>query len=116
MELLVWLSIVTIPAAVTVVGLWIQSRRAASKHTELAENVGAVKEQVKNSHDTNLRDDIDEIKAALLGLDRRTARIGDEIRVDREQARQVSRDLYAQVARTEHVIAKYHPDEVRRDD
>ncbi|MGW0039816.1 DUF2746 domain-containing protein [Gordonia sp. NPDC003376] len=114
MELLVWLSIIAIPAATTIVGLWVQSRRSASKHANLAEDVDAVKQQVCNSHppEQNLRDDIDEIKAALLELDRRTARIGDEIRVDRENSRAMQRDLYAQTARTERVIAKYHPDEI----
>lgn len=43
---------------------------------QLAEPVSEIRDQVKNTHDTNLRDDLDEVISSIGALDRRTARMG----------------------------------------
>lgn len=79
--------------------------------------VGEVKDQVKNTHSTNLRDDIDEIKTSmndmhrtLTNVDARTARIGDEVRTQKTELDTLRRDTYAAIAKAERSIAKYHPE------
>lgn len=111
MELLVWLSIIGVPSITTIVGLVIQSRRSAEKHSKLADDVQVVRDQVVNSHTTNLRDDIDAIKAHLVELDRQTVRISNEVRADREQSSRIESDLYDHVRRAQHLITKLFPGE-----
>ena len=68
-------------------------------------------EQVTNDHTTNLRDDIDELRVSMVDIDSRTTRIGDELRIDREQQRAMARDFYAVAAAARRIVEKYHPGE-----
>lgn len=89
----------------------------------------AIKHQVQNDHSTNLREEMDErhaqivdrldqyhgclgnISRALDSLDRRTARIGDEVREDRADFDELRRTTHQAIRRAESVIAKHHPEE-----
>lgn len=91
-----------------------------------------IRDQVTNDHNTNLRDDIDRLAArvevavaeveglahqrdqdalAIVDLDRRTNRIGEEVRTDRAQLLKVEADLYQLEAGTRRVVTRYHPKE-----
>jgi hypothetical protein len=75
-----------------------------------------VKNEVKNTHKTNLRDDLDELKAGqremhqlLVEVDSRTVRIGAEVRVNREAQDADRKVMYGAIARAERLVAKNHP-------
>lgn len=95
-----------------------------------------IRHQVENDHDSNMRDEQDERHAAIMdrldeltknddqtaecirnidrslnSLDRRTGRIGDEVRADRRDFDELRREAYAAMRRAESIIAKHHPDE-----
>lgn len=91
-----------------------------------------IRDQVTNDHNTNLRDDIDRLAdrvevavaeveglarqrdqdaLAIVDLDRRTSRIGEEVRTDRAQLLKVEADLYQLEARSRRVVTRYHPEE-----
>lgn len=91
-----------------------------------------IRDQVTNDHNTNLRDDIDRLAArvevavaeveglarqrdqdalAIVDLDRRTNRIGEEVRTDRAQLLKVEADLYQLEAGARRVVTRYHPEE-----
>lgn len=94
-------------------------------------SAAATEEQVSNDHTSNLREDIDEIRAAvaemhrdqnrkldehsvtLVEVERAVGRIGSEQRADRTQVQEIARDLYASVQRQERIVSKYHPDDAR---
>lgn len=88
-----------------------QTRYLEGRHIALKEDVNEVRDQVSNSHDTNLRDDLDKIGDKVDDIDRRTRRIGDEIRRDRDDFKALRKDTYRAIDKSERIIAKYHPDE-----
>lgn len=130
--------IVGLPGTIAAVFAGIIGWKARQSHNELRAESAEIREQVSNDHPSNLRDDIDvlralveslltrmdqhgddtrELRALLAKIDERTERIGDEVRTDRDLRRRadasIRRDLTAAVERAESVIAKYHPDDAR---
>ncbi|GAA4399617.1 DUF2746 domain-containing protein [Tsukamurella soli] len=103
-----------------VVGPLVTVRVARRQTQELVQkHIGPVADQVKNTHETNMRDDIDKILSEvrmilrqLADIDHRTARIGDEVRINRDEFVDLRKDTYELSARVERVIAKHHPQEV----
>lgn len=94
-------------------------------------STAATEEQVSNDHTSKLREDIDEIRAAvaemhrdqsrkldehavtLVEVERAVGRIGSEQRADRSTISDLERDLYASISRQERIVSKYHPDDAR---
>ncbi|WFN93482.1 DUF2746 domain-containing protein [Gordonia sihwensis] len=82
----------------------------------------AIRSQVENDHDTNLRDDIDKVTAIVQTVDERTRRIGDE-QIREQKARreadkrtndQISEfveDVLTRLDRQDRIADKYHPGE-----
>ena len=72
----------TLPSIVAAIAATIAARWAHKnkKHSEtVSQDTKAVRSQVENSHSSNLRDDIDELKNSILHLhDRITAHIARE--------------------------------------
>lgn len=96
--------------AVIIIGGWYLVTRPS--RNRLHNHVNEIREQVSNTHETNLRDDMDKVLVAVDRIDRRTSRIGQE---QRNQGQEIS-DLRKQVgqdhARAERVIAKHHPEDL----
>ena len=78
---------------------------------ELAATVEKIRNQVQNSHGTNLRDDIDKIAVKVDNVDRLSRRIGAEIRTDREEFREFRKDTYSKIRHYDTVVAKHHPED-----
>lgn len=72
--------VASISASVTGLFAWLNARAGTRKVEQVQQTAEAIKDQVKNSHDTNLRDDIDKLavlmtKAVEIG-ERNSAEIG----------------------------------------
>lgn len=66
--------------------------------------LGEVRGQVSNSHDTNMRDDID-------GLIDAVDRINSKQDAHGTTLSKFMREMYASAARWDRIAAKYHPEE-----
>ncbi|MGW0245044.1 DUF2746 domain-containing protein [Nocardia goodfellowii] len=65
--------------------------RAGQKQN--SEDLAEVKEQVSNTHSTNLRDDVDDIMSELRGLRSDVAEVRIEVRDNRSETRQLRTDV-----------------------
>lgn len=101
-EFIVWLLLVTVPTITTVLlANRAQSKRSASKHSQLAEDVTEVKDQVKNSHRTNLRDDLDRLTSIVESLAADIRGLRNDVEFDRGERRQHRRDIKDRFERIE---------------
>jgi hypothetical protein len=84
---------------------WI-AHRAAKRN---GQKVGAVLHQVENNHETNLRDDIDDITTAVLSLSRDISGLHTDVRSLRDELRVERTDRIEGDARiTEHINLEIH--------
>lgn len=61
-----WVLVIAVVAVLPfVIEFWFKSRRTAKKVESVQETMGAVHEQVANTHSTNLRSDIDGVQGTL---------------------------------------------------
>lgn len=81
---------------VAVLGLLAEAlRRHYRVISELRENTREAREQVKNSHGTNLRDDIDDLHVDVRQILTEMGRFRDDLALEREERLEVSRRLDA---------------------
>lgn len=66
--------------------------------------LGEVREQVSNSHNTNMRDDIDGLIDAVDRIDSKQDAHGTTLS-------KFMREMYAATSRQDRIAAKYHPEE-----
>lgn len=78
-----------------------RDRTARKHHTKV---IGEVRDQVSNSHDSNLRDDIDKLINAVDRIDSKQDTHGTTLS-------KFMREMYASAARWDRIAAKYHPEE-----
>lgn len=108
--------------------------RGARRHAEAADDIAAVRDSTVNGHPRPMRYDLDdvlvevraaraevaEVKSQVTKLDERSARIGNEVRRDRQARRaedtRIRADLAKAIERSERVVAKYHPEALDGDD
>lgn len=112
----IWLAAVALIVIGTAAGLvvpaWIKNRAA----------IEDIRENVSNDHPTNLREELDERHAEVMGVlsevrlgltrvDHRTMRIGEETRDNREDIESLRATMYDAIRKANDVIAKHHPEE-----
>lgn len=61
-------AIIVLSIVAGVLTAWLVNRSTRHKLASLASDTAEVKEQVKNTHDTNLRHDVDDLKAGLASV------------------------------------------------
>ena len=116
-EFLVWFVI----AGAALLGA-VQSWRGRREHARQSETIEEVRDQVSNTHTTNLRDELDErhreLMTQLSKLDERTRRIGDDHRREVDARRDGDRRIADNLARIDErldrqdrIADKHHPGE-----
>ncbi|MGB3706751.1 DUF2746 domain-containing protein [Gordonia sp. (in: high G+C Gram-positive bacteria)] len=98
-EFIVW-SIIAVAALAGAVQSW----RGRREHRKQSATIEEVREQVSNTHDTNLRDDIDRLIDAVDRIDSKQDAHGTTLS-------KFMREMYAATARQDRIAAKYHPEE-----
>lgn len=73
--------LIIVLAVVPAVTTWITQRGTRRHVAETQESVGIIREQVQNTHEMNLRDDLDE---KIGGLDRKIGQLADAQQAARE--------------------------------
>ncbi len=93
----VWIAIVTAIAAIA--GAWL-TRDVKKQNKAASEQLTAIKHEVKNSHGTNLRDDVDDLRRLITqiadGQDRLSRSIGglhDDVRILHDRDGQQANDV-----------------------
>lgn len=123
LEFIIWaiLSTAVLIGAVGGIGSLLHAWRSSS----VPEAVQEVKEQVKNSHSTNLRDDVDRTAAKvdvidakvnqsttkLDTVDTKVDRLTGVVDAIRQTQVEFMREIRAQMARQDRIAARHHPDE-----
>ena len=74
----------------------------------------AVREQVENTHDSNLRDDLDRHERKLDSVDTKVDELAGCVKALSRQMESAVRELRSQAARQGAIAAKYHPEESGR--
>lgn len=109
--------IIGLPATIPAIGAWMHSRRTG-RHTD------EIRDQVTNSHKSNLRDDIDQLTETVGRIDDQTRRISVEVQTDRklrqeaddrltERITEHESDDRSAISRLERMIRRHHPEEDR---
>ena len=112
----IWLAAIALIVIGTAAGLVVP---AWLKHRAAIEDI---RENVSNDHPTNLREELDERHAEVMGVlsevrlgltrvDHRTMRIGEETRDNREDIESLRATMYDSIRKANDVIAKHHPEE-----
>lgn len=86
--------------------LYSQNRKARSERSELADSVAVVRDQVENTHTTNLRHDIDGITEGLKLLQAMVS-------VNHAQQVKFQADVYENLQQLNLVAVKNHPKDMK---
>ncbi|UQE73830.1 DUF2746 domain-containing protein [Gordonia sp. PP30] len=125
-EVIVWF-LLALPAIIGAVAgiLGLRRAKANGQHAvQTAEDMRVVREQVENTHTSNLRDDIDVLRDEVRALtklvtrvDDKASRIGDELRTENKLRRdadaRTNGKVDAAIEWATDVIAKHHPEDSR---
>ena len=106
LEFIIWAILaaaVLIGAVSGIVSMW-----HARRISDVPEAVQEVKEQVKNSHSTNLRDDVDCTAAKVDAVDTKVDRLSGVV----DAIHQALREIRSQMARQDRIVARHHPEEM----
>lgn len=72
----------------------------------------AVREQVENTNDSNLRDDLDRHEQKLDAVDTKVDELAGCVKALSRQMESAVRELRAQAARLDAIAAKHHPEDM----
>lgn len=121
---IVWMTFAapSVIAAVASLAAMARGRRNGEHAEAAAADAKAVREQVENSHTTNLRDDLDKITDRLADhgrvlqrVDDKASRIGEELRTETALRREADARTNGKVDKAvdwaREVIEKHHPEE-----
>ena len=110
LEFIIWAILaaaVLIGAVSGIVSMW-HARRSSDVH----EAVQEVKEQVKNWHSTNLRDDVDRTAAKVDAVDTKVDRLSGVVDAIHQGQVEFMREIRSQMARQARIAARHHPEEM----
>lgn len=88
-----WWANLLVMAVVVLGGMWLMNRKTNK-------DVGVIKDQVKNTHSTNLREDMDALREDVKAVHETVRDQGNEAREDRRDLHELRRDFDAHVRST----------------
>ncbi|QIS16507.1 DUF2746 domain-containing protein [Nocardia arthritidis] len=102
---------VLVPVFMAAIAAW-TNQRVRTDQKKHGEDLKEVKEQVTNSHNSNLRDDLDEIAKEVRGVRQDIAELRAEVRDLRGQVRDIRQESTDFEHDVREVLRRTHPDEV----
>ena len=104
-------AVVGIPALVASLGALRVVKKASAKQEAIGQDVSVVREHVANTHESNLRADVDTLLVGMVEVRRAVGRSGDEVHDERAANAGDRREMWAHIRRQDRIADKHHPDE-----
>ena len=89
----------------------VQAHRGRREHQEQSAVIGEVREQVSNTHDTNLRDDLDRTDSKVDQVDTKVDVLTGTVTALVHAFEEFAKETRAANARQDRIAAKHHPGE-----
>ena len=103
--------VVGLPGLLAALAAFRVVKKSAAAQQVIGEDVTVVREHVANTHESNLRSDVDQLLVGMVEVKRAVGRIGDEVRDERAATSADRRDMWAHIRRQDRIAEKHHPDD-----